>query len=172
MSTYINTIKEYKKEGILLDETKMWNSLHNLEEILCDAEKHQKDKFWKVMRELHEDFKGCHFNEVYAKYEVSEMYHTGLDGRMYKGEKFDMYKAEEVHSKYRGVIKSSDTIHDVYVAINAQYHDYFPIFKTWFQGEEESVLHHKIIEAAISFWFRDEDYLEGGKIWKYFKEME
>ena len=28
----------------------------------------------------------------------------------------------------------------------------------------------KIIESAINFWFKDDDYKGGCKIWKYFKE--
>lgn len=31
-------------------------------------------------------------------------------------------------------------------------------------------LDQKIIESAIIFWFKDDDYEEGSKLWNYFKE--
>lgn len=106
-----------------------------------------------------------HFNESYAKYIVSNMCHYG-SGRRYIGEKFDMAKAKEVCERYRGLIAPSVTYSDIYVAINSHYHDYNELFKTWF-GEE---VEHKIIESAIIFWFQDDDYKGGFKLWDYFKE--
>lgn len=61
-----------------------------------------------------------HFNDSYAKYTVSKMFHTEGD-RKYVGEKFDMLKAKEICERYRGIIPQSATHGDVYVAINAQY---------------------------------------------------
>ena len=51
---------------------------------------------------------------------------------LYVGEKFDMTKAKEVCARYRGIIPQTVTHADVYVAINAQYHDYCELFKSWF----------------------------------------
>lgn len=55
---------------------------------------------------------------------------------------------------------------DAYVAINAQYHDYCELFKSWFGDGVEQ----KIIESAVIFWFKDDDYKDGFKLWNYFKE--
>lgn len=52
------------------------------------------------------------------------------------------------------------------VAINAQYHDYCELFKSWFGDGVEQ----KIIESAVIFWFKDDDYKDGFKLWNYFKE--
>lgn len=107
-----------------------------------------------------------HFNETYARYLVSDMYHFE-NGRKYVGEKFDMNKAKEVCERYRGIIPQTITQADVYVAINSQYHDYCELFKSWFgEGVEQ-----KIIESAVVFWFKDADYKNGSKIWNYFKEV-
>ena len=92
-----------------------------------------------------------HFNDSYARYLVSNMYHFE-NGRKYVGEKFDMTKAKEVCERY--------------VAINAQYHDYCELFKSWFGDGVEQ----KIIESAVIFWFKDDDYKDGFKLWNYFKE--
>lgn len=107
-----------------------------------------------------------HFNDSYAKYTVSKMFHTE-GGRKYVGEKFDMLKAKEICERYRGIIPQSATHGDVYVAINAQYHDYCELFKAWFGDSVDS----KIIESAINFWFKDDDFKEGCKVWKYFNMM-
>lgn len=106
-----------------------------------------------------------HFNESHAKYVVSEMYHVE-NGRKHVGEKFDMNKAKEVQERYRGMIPYNVTVADIYVAINAQYHDYEELFKTWFGSNIDS----KIIESAIVFWFKDTDYKKGFKLTEYFKE--
>ena len=82
------------------------------------------------------------------------------------GEKFDMYKAEEIRERYKGVLPVSVTICDVYTAINSQYHDYAVLFKSWFGSDIEP----KIIESAIMYWFRDEDFKDKNKVYKYFME--
>lgn len=52
---------------------------------------------------------------------------------------------------------------DVYVAINAQYHDYAKLFEEWFDGN----IDNKVFESAITFWFKDVDF-DGDKVWEYF----
>lgn len=52
---------------------------------------------------------------------------------------------------------------DVYVAINAQYHDYCKLFDSWFGGN----IDNKVFESAITFWFKDVDF-DGDKVWEYF----
>lgn len=88
-------------------------------------------------------------------------------GGKYVGEKSDMLKAKEICERYRGIIPQSATHGDVYVAINAQYHDYCGLFKAWFGDSVDS----KIVESAINFWFKDDDFKEGCKVWKYFNMM-
>lgn len=52
---------------------------------------------------------------------------------------------------------------DVYVAINAQYHDYAKLFEEWLGGN----IDNKVFESAITFWFKDVDF-DGDKVWEYF----
>lgn len=127
-------------------------------------DENEKEEFLEAMKTVHEGYHGCHFNEHYAKHEVAMMFH--IEGnKKYVGEKFDMAKAREVMDMYRSVIPQEYTVSDVYVALNAQYHDYVVLFKSWFGGNSE----HKIIESAINFWFRDDDCPEN-KVWDYFKD--
>ena len=100
-----------------------------------------------------------------AKYLVADMYHTE-NGRKYSGEKFDMYKAKEICERYRGILPTSATVADVYVAINSQYHDYAELFKNWFGDGIEQ----KIVESAIVFWFKDADCKAENKVVEYLGE--
>ena len=63
-----------------------------------------------------------HFNKQEAKQTVDEMYHV-KDGKKYIGEKYDMQKAHEVCNKFKDKLEEDIEVADVYVAINAQYHD-------------------------------------------------
>ena len=101
----------------------------------------------------------------YAKDIVSDMYHTS-GNKKYIGERYDMHKAKEVYNEYKHKLHNY-SIEDVYIAINAQYHDYCALFKKWF-GDN---IDNKIIESAIIFWFEDIDYQGGNKVHKYFMEF-
>lgn len=101
-----------------------------------------------------------------AKQTVDEMYHV-KDGKKYIGEKYDMQKAHEVCNKFKDKLEEDIEIADVYVAINAQYHDYCKLFEKWFgKGNFDDM----IFESAIDFWFDDVDFGED-KLWKYFNEL-
>lgn len=105
------------------------------------------------------------WDEIDAEHLVSDMYHTE-NGRKYTGEKFDMHKAKEICERYRGILPTSVTPADVYVAINSQYHDYAELFKNWFGNDIEQ----KVVESAIVFWFKDADAKSENKLVEYFRE--
>lgn len=105
-----------------------------------------------------------HFEMQEAKEIVESMHHTD-GGRKHSGEKFDMNKAEEVYAKYKSHFVADATPEDVYVAINATYHDLCGLYKTWFGSSADE----RIILTAITFWFKDEDY-QGNKIFEYFED--
>lgn len=105
---------------------------------------------------------GYHFNEYEAKEIVEQMYHV-KDNKKYIGEKYDMNKAHEICERYKEVLPNDVEPCDVYVAINAQYHDYAKLFEEWFGGN----IDNKVFESAITFWFKDADF-DGDKVWEYF----
>lgn len=116
--------------------------------------------------ERYNDYGDEHFNKQEAKRTVDEMYHV-KDDKKYIGEKYDMQKAHEVCSKFKDKLEDEVEVADVYVAINAQYHDYCELFEKWFGKENFDDM---IFESAISFWFDDVDFGED-KLWKYFNEL-
>lgn len=105
---------------------------------------------------------GYHFNEYEAKEVVEQMYHV-KDNKKYIGEKYDMNKAHEICERYKEVLPNDVEPCDVYVAINAQYHDYAKLFEEWFGGN----IDNKVFESVITFWFKDVDF-DGDKVWEYF----
>lgn len=116
--------------------------------------------------ERYNDYGDEHFNKQEAKRTVDEMYHV-KDGKKYIGEKYDMQKAHEVCSKFKDKLEDEVEVADVYVAINAQYHDYCELFEKWFgKGNFDDM----IFESAINFWFDDVDFGKD-KLWKYFNEL-
>lgn len=105
---------------------------------------------------------GYHFDEYEAKEVVEQMYHV-KDNKKYVGEKYDMNKAHEICERYKEVLPNDVEPCDVYVAINAQYHDYAKLFEEWFGSN----IDNKVFESAITFWFKDVDF-DGDKVWEYF----
>lgn len=57
---------------------------------------------------------------------------------------------------------------DVYVALNAQYHDNINLYEKWFPNATNNEIEDKIVEATISNWFEDED-ASSDKVWEYFR---
>lgn len=87
-----------------------------------------------------------HFDEHEAREIVEQMYHV-KDNKKYVGEKYDMNKAHEICERYKEVLPDDVEPCDVYVAINAQYHDYCKLFDSWFGGN----IDNKVFESAITF---------------------
>lgn len=70
---------------------------------------------------------------------------------------------QAICERYKEVLPNDVEPCDVYVAINAQYHDYAKLFEEWFGGN----IDNKVFESAITFWFKDVDF-DGDKVWEYF----
>lgn len=101
-------------------------------------------------------------NSIDEQIAFLQMYHV-KDNKKYVGEKYDMNKAHEICERYKEVLPDDVEPCDVYVAINAQYHDYCKLFDSWFGGN----IDNKVFESAITFWFKDVDF-DGDKVWEYF----
>lgn len=101
--------------------------------------------------------------------EMFGLYKSQIDAdfSLYKGQR-DNYDALKAEIDSLKCLRDADgyTIGDIYVAINAQYHDYCELFEKWFGSNFDE----KIIASAVDFWFEDDDF-DGNKVWKYFNEM-
>lgn len=149
------------------DKQKMDELLCLLDEHFEEFEEMHKEEHWELVRDIHKIFCGAHFNEEFAMWQVSMMHHKGADGKIYKGEHWSMEDTDAVMAKYKSMLPAGTTPEDMYVSLNANYHDKCTLFKKWFAEEYEE----KIIEDAISFYFLDEDAPEG-KVWYYMSAMD
>lgn len=161
------TIRRDSRRGDFIDDMyrdRYYMNRHSdsqLSGMMDELDSYDKDRLFKML--LAEDNDG-HFNEDSAKSVVLSMYHTS-NGRKFMGEKYDMSKAKEIYARYRGIIPSDTTVADVYVALNAHYHDFCDLYKAWFGDNIDG----KIVESAINFWFKDDDYKGTCKVFKYYR---
>lgn len=147
--------------------------LYNMTEAECDA------KFKDIMYQHYmKDYEDATISEIvpasieaathtitesHARDMVSQMYHI-RDGKKYIGERYDMTKAEELCARYQGILPQSVTPIIMYLAINSHYHDYCELLKVWFGDNIDS----KVFEAAIKYWFKDDDFKGSCKVTKHF----
>lgn len=149
-------------DPLLYPSEKMTNSIDEQIAFLQSQKQAIEEKILTMLMSGGYNDDGYHFDEYEAKEVVEQMYHV-KDNKKYIGEKYDMNKAHEICERYKEVLPNDVEPCDVYVAINAQYHDYAKLFEEWFGGN----IDNKVFESAITFWFKDVDF-DGDKVWEYF----
>lgn len=153
-----------------VSEDKLIKGIEALAPIFSVIQIEDNDEFIKPLKKFHEHICGCHFNEYFAKEQVNNMYHTKPNGTICAGEVYNIDYAKMIYDNHVRNIDNNITVWDVYVALNAQYHDHVNEYKKWFGNLDENKLDAKIANATITFWFEDED-AGGGKVWNYFKNI-
>lgn len=127
-----------------------------------------EEDLFEIMKDFHERLAGKHFNEPYAIYQVSQMYHTNNKGVKIDTPLFSIENAKKIYDRRIRPLNKDVTMWDVYVALNAQYHDNIDLYEKWFSNANDSEIEEKIIEAIIANWFEDED-ASSDKVWEYFR---
>lgn len=149
------------------DEKVMKQSVRLVSNLLEKMKEHHPEMYWEFMRDHHEIMYGKHFNRDYAEWEVAQMHHKCGD-KVYKGEHWSYEQTFEVMQGYKQQLPAEVTPCDFFVALNSQWHDYHCFMKKFFATEEEA--EKAIIESAVAFWFKDEDYDGNDKVWRYFRK--
>lgn len=163
---YENIIRESfaKFKG---DESAMWASIRLVNNTLNKIKEENPSLYWGFMRDAHEIMQGKHYNEAYAKWEVEQMHHKSPDGTIHRGEHWTKEQTNNVMMKYKAMLPAEITPCDFYVALNSQWHDYICWAKAHFEGDKEA--EEAIIEGAVAFWFKDDDWPAHDKVWCYFR---
>lgn len=81
---------------------------------------------------------------------------------------FSIEATKKIYDKRIRPLNKDVTMWDVYVALNAQYHDNINLYEKWFPNATNNEIEDKIVEATISNWFEDED-ASSDKVWEYFR---
>lgn len=81
---------------------------------------------------------------------------------------FSIEATKKIYDRRIRPLNKDVTMWDVYVALNAQYHDNINLYEKWFPNATNNEIEDKIVEATISNWFEDED-ASSDKVWEYFR---
>lgn len=149
------------------DDVKMWASVEMVDALLEEMREHHPQRYWQMLRDTHELFYGKHFDKEYAEWQVERMYHKDKNGVTHRGEHWSREQTNSVMAKYKSVLPSEVTPCDFYVALNTQWHDYCELMRELFATEDEVA--NAIIEGAVRFWFKDDDWESADKVWVYFR---
>ena len=137
-------------------------------ELLSDKLKQYvpEQEYEDLAKDIYEASQGKHFDETFAKEQISKMYFEegGLKHYApYWNDVTPLYVANK-----RKLIQPYNKW-DFEVALNMIKSDNCPLLKQWFPNADEKELQDKLVELTIN-WLNDEDNPYGDtKIWSYFK---
>lgn len=123
-----------------------------------------KDVLERLAKEIYESTQGKHFDEEFAKEQISKMYYEE-NGRKHFGPYWDDVTSLYTQNKRKLIYPYNKW--DFEVTLNMICSDMLLLLKEWFPEADDRELEHKMVELAIN-WLNDEDYPEC-KIWCYFK---
>lgn len=169
MECWKKLMDEYKNH-IRIDNNTAWEIISSLIKTFSEHKISDEDEAWEAMKDFHEEIYGKHFNEAYAVYQVEKMHHKNAKGETITAPLFTHDYARKIYERDVKHISKDITCWDVYVALNAQYHDNINLYKKWFPNAAEDEIESKIIESTIKVWFEDEDASDT-KTWCYFRAI-
>lgn len=139
-------IEEAQKKGLTSDKL-MWQSVDDLDAMLCDLKKEHPEKYWKFIRKQHGIMHNNHYDERFAMWDVEQMKPLGM-----------YWNVKQIEEATKGMAFPNGTTQwDKVVSFNA------------FKNDLDGIIpDDHIIKAAHAFWFNDKDWKpEGAKIWSY-----
>ena len=154
---YSEMIQEAKSKG-LTTEAMMWDSVEDVEMMLCRMKEEHPKEYWAFLRKQHGRLYKNHYTEDFAEHDVSKLAWTDKEGKRHEGGHWTREQVKEATKTM--VFPQGTTDCDKYVAFNATFSDLCKVL------DDERT----IIKVAHQFWFADEDAPEG-KIWIYMCAM-
>ena len=150
---YRKMMEDAKAMG-LTSEKMMWESVDDVQDMLCALKMEHPDKDWHYIRKTHGIlFKG-HYTEDFAIHDVKHLKYTNKKGEKKEGPRWTV---DEIEEATKGLsFPSGVNKWDKYVAYNVVYSDVCKKF------DEAQVL-----DLAYLQFFDDEDYAHPDKIWCY-----
>lgn len=152
---YKDMMMEAKAKGLASEKT-MWESIEDVEELLCVLKNEHPDKYWKFMRKAHETMWKGHYSEEYAEHDVKHLRWKDKDDHEHEGEYWTIEQIKDATKTMTFPQGTNDC--DKWVAFNVMYSDLHGDFTD-----------AEILKAGYKFFFADYDfdYTKSGKIWKY-----
>lgn len=138
-------IEDAKAKG-LTSEKMMYQSIDDVDAMLCMMEKEHPKEYWAFLRKQHGLLYANHYTEEFAMWDVENMKPLGMYWT----------KAQVEEATKNMSFPSGTTSCDKFVAFNASANDLKDVLK-----DED------ILKVAYAFWFNDKDWKGKGKIWEY-----
>lgn len=150
---YREMVDHAKKAGVTNEKT-MWESIDSFSELLDELKESHPQMYWDFMRKQHGIMFHNHYDEHYAVWDVSQMYHTDKSGE----KKYGAYwTVEQVEAATAGMkFPAGVTRWDRFVAMNAARHD-------WGKDFDDTT----VLKIGYDFYFADDDWSSDTKIWEY-----
>lgn len=150
---YKKMIEDAQAKG-LGSEKVIWQSVGEIDEMLCMMKKDHPEMYWKFVRKQHGLLYNNHYTEDFARWDVGQLTYTNAKGEKKTGE---YWTALQIEDATKGMVfPNGVTTWDKYVAANAAYSDFCKKFDD-----------KQILEIMYLFYFADEDFKGEGKIWRY-----
>lgn len=153
--SYKEMIEQARQKGVA-SEAVMWESIGDMDEMLCKIKEVDPHKYWKFIRHQHKILYKGHYDEDFAVYDLSEAYYTAKSGEKTNR---PYWTAEQIEEATRNMsFPSGTTKWDKYVAFN--------IFRS---DTMRSLPDDMALKAAHEFFFEDIDFKKDGttKVWDY-----
>lgn len=150
---YKKMIEDARRSGVT-SEKAMWESIADIDDLLEVLETDQPDIVKKFYRKQHERLYGPHYNEIMAVEAVRGIRYTDREGKMREGAYWTVEEIEEATRTY--AFPPDVTKWDKYVAFN--------VFRSDVCKKLDDA---NALAAGYAFFFADEDFHGGGKIWRY-----
>ena len=154
---YKKMIEQARKDGVA-NEKVMNASIDSVDELLEKMKDAHPAVYERFIAKQHELFYGPHYNELFAEMDVAGLTYTDAEGKEHRGA---YWSIGEIDDATRGMtFPAGTTRYDKYVAFNA------------FKSDTCKAYDDKqVLAGAYQFYFADEDYKGGGKIWQYMRCM-
>lgn len=160
----MNLYELTKKYGAGKGEGMMWKAVASISEAvdrsMPDEEKHS------LMRSIFASMNGGHYDEPFAREDVSKMYYTDSRGTRYDAPYWTDAEIRSVYDSIRNEIQDYG-FWDFYVALNMVKSDNCNLLSRWFPDQTKEQRDERLVEMTVN-WLNDPDYPHAGeKIWHY-----
>ena len=91
---YKKMIEDAKAKGLTSDKA-MWESIDELDDMLCVMKKEHPDKYWKLIRKQHGIMYNNHYTEDFAMWDVEQLRYTNKKGEKKEGAYWSVEQVEE-----------------------------------------------------------------------------
>lgn len=164
---YKTMLEEAKAKGVF-NEKMMWKEIHAIEELLCIFEQEHPEKYQEFMRKMHERLFGCHYDQTFAEWRISQMFYKDKQGTVHHSPHWTDEQHKVAYDACKAHIPSTYNRFDFAVALEMLYSDNICLFRKWWPEYTEPQLEEKVVEATVNYLIDDDNPDE--KIWNRFEK--